>query len=76
MANNPAQDRYDPPGIRDLDYEQTIFDELNQGELFWLNTERSDDNHAHRKISETEALNVKLQEVMKFNRHQNVFYKM
>ena len=65
-----------PGQVGDDGYEVAKFADLNQGELFWLNTERSDDNHAHRKISETEALNVKLQEVMKFHRHKDVFYKM
>ena len=70
--------RYNPEEVGDPmgDWEKAKFSDLNQGELFWLNTEKSDNNHAHRKINETEALNVKLQKVMNFNRHANIFYKM
>ena len=73
MAN-----RYNPDTVGDPngDWEKAKFSDLNQGELFWLNTERSDNNHAHRKISETEAMNIFLQEYVEFNRHQAVFYKM
>ena len=68
--------KYNPPQVGDNEYETAKFSDLNQGELFWLNTQKSDENHAHRKISETEALNVKLQTVITFNRHKKVFYKM
>tara|TARA_Y100000310_G_scaffold105100_1_gene103473 strand:- start:468 stop:680 length:213 start_codon:yes stop_codon:yes gene_type:complete len=65
-----------PGKVGDDSYETAKFSDLNTGELFWLNTDRSDDNHAHRKLDDYEALNIKLQQVSKFNRHQNVFYKM
>ena len=65
-----------PGMVGDDGYVDARFADLNIGELFWLNKKKSDSNHAHRKISETEALNIKLQEVIKFSRHQAVFYKM
>ena len=68
--------RYNPEEVGSDGWEKAKFSELNKGELFWLNTDRSDANHAHRKMSETEALNVKLQSMVQFNRHANVFYKM
>jgi len=70
--------RYNPEEVGDQmgDWEKAKFSDLNNGELFWLNTEKSDNNHAYRKTNETEAFNVKLQQPMTFNRHQNVFYKM
>ena len=65
------------PGMVGEDgYVDAKFSDLNVGELFWLNKEKSDDNHAHRKLDDVEALNIKLQEVIKFSRHQAVFYKM
>ena len=75
-TNNQANDRYNPPGTAQPDFEEYNFEDLEQGELFWLNTEKSDNNHAHRKLSDTEALNVKAQEYVQFGRHANVFYKM
>ena len=65
-----------PGSVRDDEYEVAKFADLNVGELFWLNTQRSDDNHAHRKVNDEEAFNVKLQRTMSFNRHQQVYYKM
>ena len=65
-----------PGRVGEDGYETAKFAYLPKGELFWLNTEKSDANHAHRKLNEEEALNIKLQETMTFNRHQNVFYKM
>ena len=76
MANNQAQDRYNPPGIGEGDYEQTSFGELTNGELIWLKTDRGDDNHAYRKMNDFQALNTKTQEVRNFGRTVKVYYKM
>ena len=65
-----------PGRVGEDGYEKAKFADLPNGELFWLNKEKSDNNHAHRKISDTEALNIKLQEVVNFNRHHSVFFKM
>ena len=65
-----------PGDVSDDGYEEAKFSDLNIGELFWLNKERSDDNHAYRKVSETEAFNVKLRTTTVVNRHYAVFYKM
>ena len=35
MANDPAQDRYDPPSIGS-EFEEDYFSEINPGELFRL----------------------------------------
>ena len=67
--NNPGM-------VGDDGYVDARFADLNIGELFWLNKIRSDNNHAHRKTSEIEAVNIKLQKVVKFHRHKDVFYKM
>ena len=61
---------------RDPGYEEAKFSDLNQGELFWLNMERSDNNHAFRKVNEEEGFNVKLQITYPFHRHDRVYYKM
>ena len=65
-----------PGNVGDEGYEKAKFSDLNTGELFWLHTAKGDDNHAFRKISDTEAFNTKIREYVSFDRHKNVFYKM
>ena len=36
MANDQANDRYNPPGIGQNDFEQVRFDEIEDEDLFWL----------------------------------------
>ena len=76
MANNPAQDRYNPPSNRDSDWELINFSELNVGELIWLSNVRSDDNHSYRKTSEHEAMNVHTRQTKVFNRNDKVYYRV
>ena len=75
-SNNPAQDRYNPPGTTSPDFESVKFSEINTGELFWLEENKDSSNHAYRKTSETNALNTKLQEVRTFTRNDDVFFKI
>ena len=65
MANNQAQDRYNPPGTTGDDWEEHKFEALNNGELFWLDTKPqwSDEkmayvNEAYRKAGDREAVNT------------------
>ena len=76
MANNPAQDRYNPPSNLESDWELTNFSELNIGELIWLSNVRSDDNHSYRKTSENEAMNVHTRQTKVFNRNDKVYYRV
>ena len=61
MSINEAQDRYNPQGVNDEDWESHKYEDLTDGEIFFLNNTRSEDNHAYRKISDKEALNTKMQ---------------
>ena len=74
--NNQAQDRYNPPSNLDEDYEQINFGELNVGELIWLKTDKTDANHAHRKINEGQAMDTKTRETYNFDRNSKVYYKI
>ena len=65
MANNQAQDRYNPPGTSGSDWEEYKFEALNTGELFWLDKvpQWSDEkngyvNEAYRKVGDREAVNT------------------
>ena len=55
MANDPAQDRYDPPAVG-KEYEEDKFSEINPGELFRL----FDNNDAkiYRKSSDNFAFDI------------------
>ena len=64
MANNPAQDRYNPRGINSPDFEYFRFSEIPDGELVWFSTDpNSNLNHAFRKLTETTAFDTKTQTI-------------
>ena len=75
-SNNQAQDRYNPPGTTQADWETDTFSSLDVGDLFWLNQNPNGDiNVVHRKISEHEGQQLKTRTVNKFNSHLKVFLK-
>ena len=56
MANDHAQDRYDPPGVG-TDWEKEYFGDVNTGEVFRL---RPDNNvKVFRKVKDGIAFDVK-----------------
>ena len=57
MPNNPAQDTYNPDGIGS-EFEEHIFSEVNEGEIFRLNSDKNDQS-IYRKENETQAIDVK-----------------
>ena len=63
--NNPANDRYNPPGNLSHDFEKFIFSELEDNELFWQ-TNQPGDNIPWRKTSPTTAINLKAKSVHTF----------
>jgi|TARA_R110000824_G_scaffold50641_1_gene141219 hypothetical protein len=60
MANN-AMDRYNPQGINTEDWETHKYDDLPDGEIFFMEASRNTDNHAYRKLPDEQALNTKMQ---------------
>ena len=76
MPNNPAEDRYNPPSASQTDFEKTQFSEVNERDLFWLNTTTSDNNHAFRKMNENQGLDTKTQETTDFKPRTEVYYKL
>jgi hypothetical protein len=73
--NNPAEDRYNPPGNLSQDFEKFRFDELEMDELFWQ-TNQPGDNIPWRKASATQGKNLKAETLHNFNKDTIVWQKV
>ena len=76
MANNQAQDRYNPQGVSEDDWEPAKYADLSEGAIFWLNTERNDSNEAYRKLDEGSCMNTKNQIKLDVLSNIDVFVKI
>ena len=72
--NNPANDRYNPPGNLSHDFEEFKFDELEVGELFWQ-TDRPVESNPWRKENQTQGKDLKTQTFHSFKPKQKYFKK-
>ena len=61
--NNPAADSInyvDLSGVNSSDFDEMLFEDIQEGDLFWFNTDSdSNVNHAFRKINDEEAMDTK-----------------
>ena len=73
--NNPAEDRYNPPGNLSQDFEKFRFSELEMDELFWQSNQPGD-NIPWRKVSATQGRNLKAQSNHNFNANTIVWQKV
>ena len=73
-TNDPVNDSYNPPGNRTIDFESYRFSELEEQELFWL-TNTPQEETPFRKISLTEGLNIKTQQVQSFSNNLTVYQR-
>ena len=73
--NNPANDRYNPPGNMSLDFEEFQFGDLEVGDLFWQ-TNRPEEANPWRKENQTQGKNLKSQTTHNFNLKAKVFQKI
>ena len=72
MANDHAQDRYDPPSVGS-EYEKDKFSEINPGVIFRL---FPGDNHTqYRKSNDNFALDLKGQVEIQFKADEKVYVK-
>ena len=73
---NQVNDRYNPPGVSQgsNDFEQTIFSDVEDGDLFWLKN-RGEDNPPYRKVSDSEAGNTKTRFLETFKSNIRVFQR-
>ena len=73
--NNPAEDRYNPPGNLSDDFEKFTFGELEMDELFWQSNIPGD-NIPWRKTSLTQGTNLKAKSAHNFNPNTVVWQKI
>ena len=74
-TNNQAQDRYNAPGTTTPDFEKYTFEDLEQGELFWLNTDPDGmKNVVHRKVG-NQGLQLKTQKQVFIQPKTKVYQK-
>ena len=74
-ANDPVNDRYNPPGLNSSDFERFTFGELEVDELFWQSNQPGD-SYSWRKVNQTQALNIRKQTTHNFNPRTVVFQKV
>ena len=73
-TNDPVNDSYNPPGNRTIDFETFKFSDLEEQELFWL-TNSTNEQTPFRKISLTEGLNIKTQQIQSFSNSLTVYQR-
>ena len=73
--NDPANDRYNPPGNLSQDFERYRFSELQINELFWQSNQPGD-NIPWRKDSATQVKKLKKQTLHNFNPNTKVWQKV
>ena len=76
-VNNQAQDRYNAPNVRSVDFEETYWSDLEIDDLFWLRNDNINGNvnNCHRKINDTESMNLITREIVKISGNQRVYTK-
>tara|TARA_R100001377_G_scaffold29753_1_gene16216 strand:+ start:296 stop:535 length:240 start_codon:yes stop_codon:yes gene_type:complete len=76
--NNPAGDFYNPPSNMSQDFEEYWFVDLEVDELFWQ-TNKPKSGEASipwRKVSQTQAINIKTQKTYNFQPRTKIFQKI
>ena len=74
-ANDPVNDRYNPPGNLSEDFEKFKFGELEVDELFWQ-TNQPGENIPWRKVTQTQAMNLRARSTHNFNSNAIVWQKV
>ena len=72
MANDPAQDRYNPPSIGS-EFEEDYFSEINPGELFRLFPNNG--QKMYRKSGDNFAFDIKERVEILFEARDKVYVK-
>ena len=74
-TNDPANDRYNPPGNLSEDFEKFKFSELEVNDLFWQ-TNIPGNNIPWRKVNDTEGMNLKTRTTYNFNPNTILWQKV
>ena len=74
--NNPAGDNdwTRTPRVG-TDFDSMYFEDVEVGDLLWRMNINSENNNCYRKLSDTTAMNLKLQQEAVFNRKATIFQK-
>ena len=74
--NDPMQDGIwtGTPGIG-TDFEDMLFEEIEEGDLFWLEQNNRQSNQVYRKVSETEGQDLRTRQYHAFRQRHPVFQK-
>ena len=73
--NDPAQDRYNPPGLSSTDFEKFSFGDLEVDDLFWQ-TNRPEEANPWRKENQTQGKNLKTQKVHNFDLKAKIYQRI
>jgi len=73
--NNQAEDRYNPPGVSDNDFESMKFSEVESDDLFWLKNISGNGNPPYRKIDDDSGGNTKTRVERSFNSNDIVYQR-
>ena len=75
-TNDPMSDNIwtQTPGIG-VDFEEMLFEDIDDDDLFWLTNRNIATNHAHRKIDEYTALEIKGQNIISLGYRQKIYQK-
>lgn len=57
------------------DFEEMLFEDIDDDDLFWLTDQNVDANHAHRKIDEYTALEIRGQNIISLDYRQKIYQK-
>ena len=74
-ANDPVNDRYNPPSTNRPDFEKFTFGELEIDELFWQSNIPGN-NIPWRKVTPTQGMNIKAQSTHNFKPNTVVWQKV
>ena len=72
MANDHAQDRYDPPGVG-TDWEKEYFGDINIGEVFRLRPDN--DAKSFRKVKDGIAFDIKERKEISLQSRDEIYVK-
>ena len=75
--NNHTQDLYNPPSTNTNDWDSTTFSDIDTSDLFWLRNDNINGNinNCHRKINDTESMNLITREIVTISGNKRVYLK-
>ena len=76
MSNNQANDRYNPPGTSNLDWDERYFTDVDVGEVIWMNkSPNQEENCSHRKLDENTVGNLCTRTMYQVDGNTKVYIK-